>query len=534
MSGEPSTHEHSEVSEVLIAGAGPTGLLLALWLTRLGVHVRIVDPKPGPTTETRAIAVQARTLEFYDQLGLGPETLAHGRPFDTVNLWVNGRLAGAVQLNGAGEGETPHPDLYILTQDQNEAMLVRQLESLGTKVEWHTELTDFTQREQGVSAILTSSSPAPTAQTRTVQAHYLAGCDGASSLVRHKLDIPMTGGTYAKHFYVADVTAGGRLHQGSVNLCFNVDHFLGFFPMSQAGRHRVIGQVPDSAGEAPSFETVRPQIEAFGLTHIEQVHWFSSYRVHHRVADSFCQGRVFLLGDAAHLHSPVGGQGMNTGLGDAVNLGWKLAQAIRNPESEVLDSYQPERLPFARSLVGITDRVFTAFFAGGALAQVLRTQIVPALVPRLTQFGAVKKRLFLTVSQTSLHYPDSSLSVGQAGKVKGGDRLPWIPQHQGAGEPGSNFDALKSLRWQLHVYGAPSPELLTWCAQTETPLHASPFSKVAHRAGVAEDALYLVRPDGYVGWASPRFDQGNLDAYVRRWVRNSGPPVGARHPIAAD
>lgn len=518
-----------EHSDVLIAGAGPTGLLLALWLTRLGVHVRIVGPKPGPTTETRAIAVQARTLEFYDQLGLGGEAMAHGRPFSTANLWVDGRLAGAFQLDGGGEGTTPHPYTYRLTQDQNESMLVRALAEHGVQVEWGTRLTGFSQQGGGISAVLSTGD-----QRQTVQASYLAGCDGGRSVVRRELDIDMTGGTYSKRFYVADVTASGRLHQGSVNLGFNTDHFLALFPMPEVGRHRVIGQIPDSAGEEPTFDAVRPQVEAFGLARIERLHWFSTYRVHHRVADHFRQGRVFLLGDAGHLHSPVGGQGMNAGLGDAVNLGWKLAQAIRHPESEVLDSYESERLPFARSLVGVTDRVFTAFFAQGASARLLRTRIIPALMPRLTRFHAVRKRLFLTVSQTSLHYPDSSLSVGQAGKVKGGDRLPWIPQQQGVGELGSNFDALKSLCWQLHVYGAPSPELLTWCAQTETPLHAFPFSSAARHAGVAEDAVYLVRPDGYVGAAFPRFDQQRLDDYSRRWMPGRGPATPVKQPVAAD
>lgn len=514
----------SEHQGVLIAGAGPTGLLLALWLTRLGIQVRIVDPKPGPTTETRAIAVQARTLEFYDQLGLGQETMARGRPCSTVDLWVDGRLAGAVQLSGAGEGLTPHPYLYVLTQDQNEAMLVSVLEALGTQVEWGTELSGFTQHPQGVSAVLTTGD-----QTRPVRASYLAGCDGARSVVRRGLGINMPGGTYGKRFYVADVTASGRLHQGSVNLGFNADHFLAFFPMPEVGRHRVIGQLPDLADEQPTFDAVRPDIEAFGLARIEQVHWFSTYRVHHRVADHFRQGRVFLLGDAVHLHSPVGGQGMNTGLGDAVNLGWKLAQTIRNPESAVLDSYEPERLPFARSLVGVTDRVFTAIFAEGTSARLLRTRIIPALMPRLTRFGAVKKRLFLTVSQTRVHYQGSLLSTGQAGRVRGGDRLPWIPDGQNG-----NFGALRSLCWQVHVYGSPTPELLAWCARTETPLHVFPFSSAARRAGVAENAVYLVRPDGHVGGAFLHFDQERLDDYARRWVPGRDPTTPVKHPVAAN
>ncbi|GAA4010294.1 FAD-dependent monooxygenase [Deinococcus rubellus] len=493
--------------QVLIAGAGPTGLMLALWLTRLGIRVRIVDPKSGPTRETRAIAVQARTMEFYDQLGLGEAALARGRDFHELSIWTQGHLRASVNLDGVGAGKTPHPNLYILTQDQNEALLLSHLQTLGGEVDWQTELTSFTQNEDGVTATLTHAG-----QPQIVQADYLAGCDGASSAVRRHLGVKLSGGTYPQRFYVADVTASGELRANDVNVSLDDDQFLAFFPMPGEHRHRIVGQLPPGTGKSATFETVRPQIDRQHIATVEQVHWFSTYRVHHRVADEFQIGRAFLLGDAAHVHSPVGGQGMNTGLGDAVNLAWKLAQAVRG-QPAALATYGSERRPFAESLVNTTDRAFSSLVNPSPLARLVRIGLMPSLIKVLTRPRAVRRLAFLTLSQLRIYYPDSPLSAGQAGEVRGGDRLPWVPD--GAS---SNFAALRSLDWQVHVYGAPSPELLTWCGQHDLPLHVFVYGAAAKRARLLEDAFYLVRPDGYVGLALPEFGRSAAATYAERWL----------------
>lgn len=293
--------------------------------------------------------------------------------------------------------------------------------------------------------------------------------------------------------------------------------------MPEPNRHRVVGELPRSAGEHPTFEAVRPEVEAHGLACVHEVHWFSVYRSHHRIADNFRVGRTFLLGDAGHVHSPVGGQGMNTGLGDAANLAWKLAQALQDSDSTVLETYEPERRPFAVSLVNTTDRVFSGIVNPSALARFIRTRVVPTVLPVLTRPQAVRRRLFLSVSQTRVRYPDSPLSNGRVGRVRGGDRLPWVPD--GAS---SNYGALRSLDWQMHVYSSPAPEVQTWCAARSLPLHVFPFTRAARRAGIAEGALYLVRPDGYVGLAAPRFEPSSLDAYAARWLPRM--PSSSIHP----
>ncbi len=314
-------------SPVLIAGAGPTGLALALWLTRLGVRVRIIDRSTGPGLTSRALAVQVRTLEFYRQLGFADLVIDGGVEIAGLNFWVQGARAARLPLRQIGEGLSPYPFALVYPQDAHERLLIAQLEKLGVAVERRTELIRMSQDAAGVSVTVRS----PDGAEENGRVAYLAGCDGASSTVREQLGIGFPGGTYSGLFYVADADAAGPAIDRELHVDLEDADFVLLFPMKEQGRVRLVGLVreQEKAGSGElSFDDVRGKaIEHLRLT-IGKVHWFSTYRVHHRVADSFRQGRVFLLGDAAHIHSPVGGQGMNTGIGDAVNLAWKLAAVL--------------------------------------------------------------------------------------------------------------------------------------------------------------------------------------------------------------
>jgi FAD binding domain len=245
---------------------------------------------------------------------------------------------------------------------------------------------------------------------------------------------------------------------------------------------------------------------------VKRVNWFSSYRVHHRVAEHFQRGRVFLAGDAGHIHSPAGGQGMNTGIGDAVNLAWKLA-AVVNGRADValLDSYEPERIGFARQLVATTDRAFTSVTSSGSIARRIRLNIVPALVPFLFSVPPVRRLMFRTVSQTGVSYRGSQLSGGRAGRVQGGDRLPWV-EVDGAGA--DNFAPLTSLDWQVHVYGEAEAALAALCAERRLPLHTWPWRPEFESAGLRRNAGYLVRPDGHVALADPGARAAAIASYL--------------------
>ncbi len=499
---------------VLIVGAGPTGLVLALWLTKLGVTVRIIDKTAEPGTTSRALAVQGRTLEFYRQVGIADALIEGGVKIAGVNLWVKGARAARVPLQNIGESLTPYPFALVFPQDAHERLLIERLDALGVKVERRTELVRFDQHPQGVRAVLKR----PDGSEDVCQAAYLAGCDGAHSTVREALAIGFPGGTYAGLFYVADVKASGPTTDFELHADLDEADLLLVFPMKGTGCVRLVGTVreePGSGDRELTFADVNPRaLEHLKLT-IAQVNWFSTYRVHHRVAHHFQKGRAYLLGDAAHIHSPVGGQGMNTGIGDAVNLAWKLAAVLKGAAAaSLLDTYERERIGFARRLVATTDRVFTLATKPGLVARWVRTRLVPLIVPPLFRLAPLRRFLFRTVSQIGVNYRNSPLSVGAAGAVHGGDRLPWVETERG----NDNFAPLASLTWQVHVYGEPRRGVAEACTELRLPLHCFAWQKGMRRAGLQRAALYLVRPDGYVARADPHADVERLRHYFAERV----------------
>jgi 2-polyprenyl-6-methoxyphenol hydroxylase-like FAD-dependent oxidoreductase len=502
----------SERFDVLVVGAGPTGLVLALWLVRLGVGVRIIDKAAQPGTTSRALVVHARTLEFYRQLGLANDLIARALPFDAVNLWVRGHHRARVAFRDSGRGLSPFPGIWIFPQDQHEELLIARLRAEGVEVERGAELVGFEERNGVVVARTRLADGTET----DVEASYLAGCDGARSKVREILGVGLPGGTYTRVFYVADVAIHGPLDNHELHVALDDADFFAVFPMKGDHAARLIGTVEADADEQRKlgWEDLRGEaVKKMEIT-VERVNWFSTYRVHHRVAGHFRRGRAFLVGDAAHIHSPVGGQGMNTGIGDAVNLAWKLAAAIRAGRTALLDSYEPERRAFAEQLVATTDRAFTLATRNGAVARGVRLKVLPALLPSAFKSPAVRRLLFRTVSQITIHYRHSALSQGKAGAVHGGDRLPWVAPNGSLVD--DNFAPLTSIDWQVHVYGTAPTALQETAARHRIALRAFPWDPAANGAGLERDAAYLVRPDGYVALADPAASPETLERYLAR------------------
>jgi 2-polyprenyl-6-methoxyphenol hydroxylase-like FAD-dependent oxidoreductase len=500
-------------ADVLIVGAGPTGLVLALWLTKLGVRIRIIDKVAAAGTTSRALAVQARTLEFYQQVGLAQPVVDRGHKVQAVNLWVKGGRAARIPIGNLGQGLTPFPCPLIFPQDQHEQLLIERLREMGVEVERPAELTAFEERGGSIVATL---NKAGAADSNTYA--YLAGCDGARSKVRELMNPGFPGGTYDHLFYVADVEAAGPPMDGQLHVDLDDADFLAVFPLHDPGRARLIGSVREEAAqdhEHLEFEDVRDRALQNLKIDVLRVNWFSTYRVHHRVALSFRKGRAFLLGDAAHIHSPVGGQGMNTGIGDAVNLAWKLAASLKQPSSSaLLDSYEPERIAFARRLVATTDRVFTGVISASAFARFLRTKVIPALAPMLLRVPGIRRFLFHTVSQIAVNYRGSTLSAGAAGRIHGGDRLPWVRIGRQGAEV-FNFAPLKSLDWQIHIYGDTAADVLALSDREKIPLHVFAWQSGMKDSGLQQDAAYLVRPDGYVALASTDRNAAAIEQYLR-------------------
>jgi len=494
---------------ILIVGAGPTGLVLALWLARSGISFRIIEKNAGPGLASRAMAVQARTLEFYRQLGIAEQVIGGGIRLEGIHLRDGSREVAGFAFGDIGTDISPFPFALSFPQDDHERLLVKVLEAAGVRVEWNTELIRFTDDGQHVAATMRKGD-----SEETCEFAYICGCDGAHSTVREKLGLGFPGGTYQQLFYVTDVAASGLALNQDVNACITPQSFCLAFPVRSSGMFRLIGIVPQEVAgrEHLTFEEIRPFVQRQLDIEVSQVNWFSTYHVHHRVADHFVQARALIAGDAAHIHSPAGGQGMNTGIGDAVNLGWKLAAVVRGrADRSILDTYETERIAFARTLVATTDRLFQGLVGRGVWPWMMREVFLTRIAPLLLRSRAARRAQFRLVSQTRIRYPDSALSAGSAGKIRGGDRLPWLASQD-------NFKPLNSLNWQIHVFGTPEPALRELAARHDVSLHAFDHDGAAQAAGFARDATYLVRPDGHVALAQADKSTVALEEFLVQWV----------------
>lgn len=493
---------------ILIVGAGPTGLVLALWLKKRGIDFRIIDKSDKPGTTSRALAVQARTLEFYRQLSIDKKLIEQGVIADHVHMRRSGRVVASARFGAIGENVTHFPYLLFCPQDVHEEMLCEELRKLGVEVERNTELLSFNQNEKEVRVLLRT----PKGEESLV-VDYLCGCDGAHSVVRHQISEAFPGGTYTHRFFVADVLAEGAAAQDGVQISFSPKDFCIVMPVKKKASIRLTGIVPpeSESKEKITFDDVSKSVQNNTGLNVKSVLWFSSYRVHHRMAERFQSGRIFLAGDAAHIHSPAGGQGMNTGIGDAVNLAWKLAEVIQKKATpQILESYSSERIPFAQWLLHNTDRAFRLIASRSWLGSLFRTFILPGLFANLTRYKIFLDFFFRTISQTRIRYRESFLSTGFA-QLYAGDRLPWV-QFQDK----DNYESLQTLDWQIHVYGHVEEELSDFAKSNDLKIVQFDFNLEVESKGFLKDAIYVIRPDGYIGLAWPTQDIDPIKRYFAK------------------
>jgi 2-polyprenyl-6-methoxyphenol hydroxylase-like FAD-dependent oxidoreductase len=510
--------------DVLIVGAGPTGLMLANQLGRRGIRAMIVDRSSGPAQQTRAMGVQARTLEIYSKLGIAEQALELGRRGTGANLWAEGKRKARIPLGEIGKSFSPFPYVLLLGQDDNERILGERLRQWGTAVQWNTELASLEQASDRVIATLKARD----GTTRTVEAAYLAGCDGGRSTVRELCGIRFPGAPYEHVFFVADTEATGPMVPEELNIYLWRKGFHLFFPMRGPDRWRVIGILPKHLRHRDDlgFDEVVPAVrrEAGADLTFKSCSWLSTYRIHHRRAERFRDGRCFLLGDAAHVHSPAGGQGMNTGLQDAYNLAWKLALVVSGKaDAALLDTYEAERIAVAQRLLETTDRAFALLVSDSWIAGMFRTQIVARIAAFAMTLGRVRRLAFRSISQIGIRYRRSPLSrtLGNLpeGAPAAGDRFPWMRLRLRADGPIEDlFQALDDTRFNLIVIGQPAPLEQAIEFGDLLSIHAIPAD--AHntqelaRARVPGKAFYLLRPDGHVGLAGARLEPGAVVRYL--------------------
>lgn len=513
--------------DVLVVGAGPTGLMLANQLARHGADVVIIDRHAGPSRETRALGVQARTLEIYSFLGIIERALALGRRAAAVNLWARGVFGARIPLGDIGRDLSPYPFLLILGQDDNERLLGERLNQQGVEVRWNTELVAIEQKADHVRATLTLTD----GSKQEIRARWIAGCDGARSAVRELNKIEFPGAPYEQVFFVADTTATGPMVPDELNIyLWRRNAFHLFFPMRGRDHWRIVGILPSSLqGRSDvTFESVVPSIRQHAGTELNfsECRWFSTYRIHHRRAARFREGRCFLLGDAAHIHSPVGAQGMNTGLQDAYNLGWKLALVSTGRAHErLLVSYEAERVPVAERLLSTTDRAFSLIISDRWISVFLRTRLLARIAALAMRFMRTRRLAFRTISQIGISYRDSPLSETATDFPKdaprAGDRFPCLRLKFSSDAPVEDlFGRLDDTRFNLIVVGQPPINIDPSIRGDMVRVHGVAIDPINERelarAGIPNPSVYLLRPDGHVGIAATRLDSSTLARYFER------------------
>ena len=519
-------------TDVLIVGAGPTGLMLANQLARRGVRALIIDRHAGPSRETRALGVQARTLEIYAKLGIADRARALGTPSTGANIWAEGRWMARASLGEVGRSMTPYPYILILGQDDNERIMGDRLRDVDVSVEWNTELVGLEQDGDGAAATLAR----PDGTSRRLTAAWVAGCDGAHSAVRELSGIPFAGAPYEHVFFVADTEATGTMVPDQVNVYLWRQGFHLFFPMRGANHWRIVGILPPAlrGRDDVTFDAVMPSVRAeagAGLS-FQACTWYSTYRIHHRSAARFRDRRCFLLGDAAHIHSPVGAQGMNTGLQDAYNLAWKLALVVEGrAHPALLDSYEDERVPVARRLLNTTDRAFRLIVSDSWLAGVFRTKVLARIAAFALSGERVQRFAFRAVSQIGIRYRSSALSVSPEGwpddAPRAGDRFPWLSLAFESDTVEDLFEKLDDTRMTLLAIGQSANaesafdrgDLLRMLA---IPANGANERELA-RARIPRPSFYLLRPDGHVGLCGPRADPSVIARYLSERLRLTEP-----------
>ncbi len=499
-------------TDVIIVGTGPSGLALACQFIRFGVDFVIFDKKETTTPFSKAIGVQARTLEIYEQIDLADKLIEQGKIAAKARMIVGGKVRGEAVFSEMGKGMSPYPFILMVEQGRHETILYDFIKANGRDVLWRTELESFSQDDVGVKVNLKGGE--------TIEAKYLVACDGAKSPVRHSLGLTFEGSTFERMFYVADVQIDWK-YPNDAGQAFLLKHnLLAFFPMTGENGWRIVGTFPEQFAKDEGdvlYEEIEAQIKQDAQLELDiyKVNWFSTYKVHTRRVNKFSVGKCFLAGDAAHIHTPAGAQGMNTGIQDGYNLAWKIASVLHGKADEkLLETYNEERLPNAENLLKTTDRFFSLAANPSFIFSFLRMYVFPYVAGVAFKIDAIKKFVFPRVSQIAINYRHSSLSFTDGSfAVKAGDRFPYF-ELEGA----SVYEKLKSPKFHLLTFFDGENEFADFgeILKDETidfhELSLTP--NIAKIFGASKSFVVFLRPDNYIGFISEDVSGKGLRKYL--------------------
>ncbi len=518
-------------TQVLIVGAGPTGLSLAARLLRAGVRVRIIDKKPGRSTTSKAIGLQYRVSEILACMGVADRFLARGGTPTSVNIYVGDRRLVRLkfEMSGAESGRGAFsPKAIIIPQSETEEILGELVRERGGEIEWNTEFLQLSQSGANVVSRLRTASGAQEATS-----DFLVSCEGAHSVIREQAGIKFAGKTYPLAFFLADVELDGPIAHGENHVWMHKDGSFAALPLPAPKTWRFIVDVTKNAprGEI-SLDLIRQimseRVGERGIT-IDNPTWISEFNIHCRMVDRFRNSRVFVAGDAAHVHSPTGGQGIVTGIQDAANLSWKLARVLDGAPVELLDTYEEERKPKAAEVLKETDRTTRLLLAPNPFMRLLRDFVVLPIM----RSSWVQQRLFAKLAQLHVNYRESGLSqhedIGRT-LLKAGDRAPDVAFQVGdSGKLTTLFQLLQPMR-PIVLSGADlSASLKAVLAKAGIDLYTigqardrnansliDIYGDFRRLYGMTGEFLCLIRPDDHIGLFQRPINERSLREYVSR------------------
>jgi 2-polyprenyl-6-methoxyphenol hydroxylase-like FAD-dependent oxidoreductase len=536
------------MADILIVGAGPTGLTMAAVLARHGLRPRIIDRAAEPPADrSRAVVLQARTLELFEDLDIVQEVLAEALVVDEISFFSPSGKRGTLRIDPRWI-DSRYGRIVSLPQDRTEAILGDLLSRSELAVERGVELVALADRGPSAEVSLRHAD----GREEQVTFDWVIGCDGLHSAVRDLSGIPFIGSTYPDEGVLGDVDIRWPLPDGQIAICPGVTGVLLAFPLPGSHHFRAILIQPARAGVderqlgeeefVADVQAALPRFPHGAPVELLGVHWLTRYRLHRKGAPAYHRGRCFIAGDAAHVHSPVGAQGMNTGIQDAYNLGWKLALVARGEApASLLESYDAERRPVGETLLRVTDRFFAIAAGGGRPGRTVR-RLLPTVAIRALQLPLVRKRVARFVSQTGIRYRGSPISVEahgasrlDAAAPRAGDRAPdvelapsqWLagllhgPRHTlllFAGRSTALLERFATMSEEIVArYGSLVRPVIIRLDPAHPAIGEVDRRGAAHdRYGAEQGAIYLVRPDGYIAFRGAGTDVEVLRATLRQ------------------